>query len=369
MQRPLPTRDEWQVTGARVRLCVVCDLIVIVCPPGSDPSAQCCSCGVDGYGAALAVDPRWRQDFAVPVLAELLSHADGPLRRRAARALIGIGASARAAVPALLGSLAADRELRPLAMQALARMGPEGVPALPLLARAALDWADPQRDLARAAVCAIATPGLRLRRSAEVRRRCATVLASLGPPAVEAAPTLLQTLRDDVVAVRRAAAWALTRVRPDASVVLEGLVDAATRDDDPGVRRMALHGIGQLGVSAAGAAAAVAAVLKHDTDPFARRRAASVVERIGSARPVLVPALLEALADSDSKVRRLAAAALGRQGGAARAGVPSLVRAIFRDAARSVRRRAASALEHVDPEARVAVAGLIQALVEPERTV
>ena len=365
MQRPLSTRDEWQATGARVRACVACDLIVIVRPPGSDPSAQCASCGVDGYGAAHGVDPQWRADVAVPVLVELLGHGEGPVRRRAARAILGIGESARSAVPALLGTLAADRELRPLAMQALARMGPEAVPALIPLLRAALDFTDPQRELARRAVCAIATPGLRLRRSAEVRRRCSAALASLGVAAAEAAPALLQALRDDVVAVRRAAAWALTRVRPEPAVVLDGLVDAATRDDDAAVRRMALHGIGQLGVAAAAAGPAVAAVLKHDTDPFARRRAAGVVERIGAAPGVLVPALVEALADADPKVRRLAAAALGRQGGAARAGVPSLVRAIFRDAARSVRRRAASALERVDPEARTAVAGLIQALVEP----
>ena len=347
-----------------MRICVGCDLLLID-RAGGEPSAQCASCGQDARGAAFAVDPIWRTEVVVPLAAELLGAAEGELRRRAARVLVGCGEVARAAVPALLRTVGADRELRALAIDALARVGPEAVPALSALSRAALDWADPQREAARAAVCAIATPGLRLRRSAEVRRRCAHALALLGPAARESAPALLQSLRDDVVAVRRAAAWALTRVRPEAAAVLAALVEAATGDDDSAVRRMALHGIGQLGPAAAEAVATVALVLRRDPDPFARRRAASVIERIGAGTPALVPALLEALTDPDAKVRRLAAAALGRRGAAARASVPTLVRAIFRDASRSVRRRAAAALERVDPEARNAVAGLIRALVEP----
>jgi HEAT repeat protein len=343
--------------------CLACDLVMLRGAPAADPPAQCPSCGVDGRGAALAVDEAWRKDVAVPALAALLSDADGGLRHRAAKALARIGEEARAAVPQLVEAIAADRELRSLAMRALHAIGAEAEPALPVLLRVVRDWADPDRDMARRAVVAIATPALRVRPTVEARRRCAWALAQVGVAARESAATLLLAMRDDVLPVRRASAWALTRVRPEAEIVLAGLIEAATRDEDAAVRRMALHGIGQLGRNGVEAAKPVAIVLKKDADIAARRRAVAVIERVGAEADVLVPALVAALGDEDAKVRRLAAAALGRQGRAAKAGVPLLVKAIFRDAARSVRRRAARALGSVDPDAKTAVSGLIEALV------
>jgi HEAT repeat protein len=174
-------------------------------------------------------------------------------------------------VAALLRELDAELPDRRLeAARALARKGPEVVPAL---------------------VHALSHKSWRVRRSA------ADALAGLRAEAKPAVGALVKALSDDEPWVRAGAAAALGRIGPDAKEAAAALADAAG-DRDLWVRKCALEALAR-GRGADDDAvllrAAVAAMAFPDTGWAAKRFALAILRRHGKQHTAAVPALLATL--------------------------------------------------------------------------
>jgi HEAT repeat protein len=221
-------------------------------------------------------------------------------RVQAARTIGKLGPEAKAAVPAL-ASMLDDPSRRDPALideaviNALARMGSAGRPAIPALVRIS----GKDSDIERAAVEAIDT-----------------ILLSppIGPGDV---PALMRDLRDRDVSVRVRAAKALGMLGGAGKVAVPLLVEAL-KDNDPDVRTLALKALRRIAPdgngnanSAAGEVGVYADQLR-DPDPSVRLQAAKALGRLGPAAAGAAQALLEATADGDKDVRRQATDALNR---------------------------------------------------------
>jgi HEAT repeat protein len=96
-------------------------------------------------------------------------------------------------------------------------------------------------------------------RQETLQETAATALARIGP---EAIPALVQALRDADPQVRSQAALALARMGPDASPAVPALMEALS-DRDENVRRCAARALGQVGPSARAAIPALITALRQ----------------------------------------------------------------------------------------------------------
>ena len=204
-------------------------------------------------------------DAARPALIEALKENDTGMRLGAAKALGGMGARSREAIPALIENLGhADEELRSEVIEALALIGKDAVAPL----AKSLAWPD-----------------------ARLRSGSARALATIGTAAADAGAALLAQLQSEKENVVRAAILtALPRVGLPQEQIVPSLVKAL-RNDDAEIQSAALNGL----------------------------------LAIRPAEKVIVPALTAMLLDSQAGISERAALALGRFGPAARSAVPKLV--------------------------------------------
>jgi HEAT repeat protein len=323
---------------------------------------------------------------AVPALLEARADKeDIVLHRRAAAALVRIGAPA---APGLVAVLTVGNRGR--VETALVRMGPEAVPAL-VSALGQDNRAEAARVLGligpRASAAAPALVSLLQDRKSfpAARAEAAEALGAIGPTDSDVLDALSAALRDEDATVRQRAAEALGRIGPAARPAVPALVAALKDKSDP-VIVAACRALGRVGDG--GAAAGLLAVVESDRGPAldaalalvllgpqalpavpalvtlsretkgAGPRARAVLVRLG---PAAVPALRVALEDSDADVRLGAAALLGAIGPAAGDAVPAL-RAALADKEAKVVKEAARALAFIDPaQAREVVPVLLRA--------
>jgi HEAT repeat protein len=152
----------------------------------------------------------------VPPLTKALADESARVRRRAARALGDQGPAAQAALQPLLAGLRdSDPSVRRDCAGALGRLGPAAHPAaaalVPLLgepeSRSRAVAAVAMRRIGRGAVAALLA-GVRSP-SADLRGRCATLLAKIAPGDDRVAAVLRQVLTDEDAEVRARADEAL----------------------------------------------------------------------------------------------------------------------------------------------------------------
>ncbi|HEY1944941.1 MAG TPA: HEAT repeat domain-containing protein [Roseiarcus sp.] len=127
------------------------------------------------------------------------------------------------------------------------------------------------------------------------RRLAAHALAEIGSAAPEAAPALIEALRDPENFVRVWAAAALARVQPENPDAISALV-AGTRDGISFVRSLAVWHLGRLGPGnpGIGSVAPELRELLDDKDPSVRAEAQVALENlVGKGAP---PAELKSLA-------------------------------------------------------------------------
>jgi HEAT repeat protein len=239
-----------------------------------------------------------------------------------------------AAAPAAATTLAAAARAEPteetqqLALEALGRLGPAGVPGL---------------------VSTLARPALLL--------TTMDILRKMGPEAADAVPAIL-ALR--ARPHRREAILSLGAIGSSSAIdALVSLVQHGDKDE----AAAAVEALGRLdpGLGPAAAIPGLLAILRWPPgfhSNFDRRMyALEALGVIGPAAKAAVPALIDALAVKN--LASSAAQALGRIGPAAKAAIPALIDAL---AVKNVGSSAAWALGQIGPAAKAAVPALVTAL-------
>ena len=246
-------------------------------------------------------------DAARPALIAALKGDDTGLRLGAAKALGGMAAHARDAIPALIENLGhSDEELRSEVIETLGLIGAEAVAPL----TTSLSWPDPK-----------------------LRSGSARALAAIGAASAPAGPELLARLavekeRD----VRSALLGALPRVGLPQEKIIAPLVQEF-RGSDEQLRSAALNALLLLRPAEKTVVPAIAALL-NDPQPAVVERAALALGRFGAAAKSALPALA-AGASRDGAQRAAFAAALTEIGGPA---VPEILRQIEKAPAASLNR-------------------------------
>ena len=311
---------------------------------------------------------------SVPVLSDILREKDWQTREKALRALVEMGAQAKAAVPAVAEKIRteANENLLQREVDILVRLDLNA--AVP-----ALFWVWKEHPSARS------------------RNRALSIVTGFGPKSKEAAPALTEILKDSDPHIRVVAAATLWQINEQAAPLLPTLLDGA-KSDNTEVRALALHTLCVIGpeeigpatkevmpsivegleakdaevrskgVSALGkiapeqtSAPRLIAALK-DEAPVVRSNAAYFLGRIGAKEAV--PALIAALKDETADVRHSAAFSLSMMPGkSGQAAVQPLVVAL-KDKATNVRAAAAMALRRT--AAKEAIAPLLVALKDKE---
>lgn len=237
--------------------------------------------------------PKYQGKTAAQWAKELQS-ADNDKMYEAARALAAMGKNAKPALPVITRRLTAvDQTTFDLLAEALVNIGKEAVPGLTTMLRSKDEYA---------------------------RRNAAMVLAKMGPDAKSAASALASILGDSVAG--GAALEALGKIGPEAKV---------------GVKAM----VATIGVS-------------NSTEQ--RKLAESILVKLGADA---VPRLIESLASRNEKERYVAAEMLAKIGPAAKSAVPALTTAL-KDKAVQVRESAAVALAQIKADGTAAPADMIR---------
>jgi HEAT repeat protein len=304
---------------------------------------------------------------AVPALVRvLIADKDPTPRNRAARALAQIGG---AAVTPLAGLLKhEDSFVRRQAAEALARIGPDAAAAQPALLAALKDSSVAVRAAAADALGEIAAdlPATAralvaaLAENEPVRRHVGAALVRLGRDAV---PALSDALTEKPALVRYHSARVLGLLGPEAASAVPRLIDLL-RDKEPRVRRMAIVALGEIGPDAAAAAEPLAALLAG-SEPSQRSLAGAALAHLGKAAAKPLIALLK----KDNQTLRVHTLYVLRQleGGAAEA-VPAL-KDLLRERSPLLRRMSALTLGRIGPAADDAVEALLALSDDRDRKV
>jgi len=291
---------------------------------------------------------------AVPELAEALGSPDVAVRRAAADALAHIGPPAKGALLPLidaLGDKEKDKEVRRLALEAIARLGADGKLASVDVA-ALIDDLDPvTRKAAGAALAEIdpsAAPPAYARalfaKDDGVRLDAAEFLVGLGAKGRSYSANMSAALRDKNPAVRLKVARALTLANPTTDAPVQVLADFLA-SKDVAVRREASAGLAAVGAVARDAVPALNLALK-DEDPTVRANAVIALGQLGEAARPALKNLITAL--QDRKSHETIAALLVKIG--AEPAVPQLTKGL-KDKDPSVRLGAALALQKFGADA------------------
>jgi HEAT repeat protein len=236
-------------------------------------------------------------------------------------------------VPALLAAVkGADRDERAAALTVLAKIGPDGKEALPVLLEQ-----------------------LKAARDTSIDNPLALALGRQGPPAVPELVALVAG-KDVPVPVQVGAAQALVRGGPTAAEAVVKLLDR----DEPGLRGLACLLLRQLGPAAKGAVPPLTAALD---DPATRDGAVEAIRAIGPDAAAAVPALLRVLKEDNPATRQFVLAALGeiRPDGPAAADAAA---ALLADPDAGVRARAAETVWLLRRSGKEAVPVLVALLKE-----
>ncbi len=263
------------------------------------------------------------------------------MRREAVKAIGGLGAGARSALPALIRATRDENlEVRYWAVDAIRRIGPGARDAAPALT---IVLADDDRSVQ------------------EMARRA---LATLGPTAV---PALLPALESPDPWVRASAAEVLGGMAGDRKDAIAGLTRLLS-DDSLWVRSSAAWGLGRVGRPAGRAVkpltAALAEEIRRDpgfSDPRQQARVENLVYalgRIGDAAKDAVPLIVSVLYDGRDSLRHTAAVALAGIG--KRSARP--LGAALRVSPMAVRLEAADGIRLLGPAGKDAVKDLIKTL-------
>lgn len=203
---------------------------------------------------------------AIPSLLEALASEDSERRAGAAKAVGGMGALAKPAIPALIKNLEhGDESVRNETAEALALIGAESAPSL---------------------ASALAS------NDGRVRTGAARALAEIGPPAAAEGSAMFAAFdKEKDGGIRAALLMALARTGADPDRTVPLLLEAIRGADEP-QRHAATNGL--LG-SKAMQERAVPALLKtlETGDPASRHRAAQVLGRIGPGAAKAVPMLVD----------------------------------------------------------------------------
>jgi HEAT repeat protein len=187
--------------------------------------------------------------------------------------------------------------------------------------------------------------------SAEVRWRAADILGQLGGQAGDAAPALIEALKDHDTHVRTVVATSLGALVPLPAEAVSQLITVLEIGDQSSTA--AATTLSLFGAQAQTAVPALCAALKAK-DSELRLNAARTLGKIGPKAAKAVPALVAGLKDDHPKVREHCAESLGDIGPSAGVAVPDLI-AVLNDSEARVRRDAARSLGQIGPPAKPAV--------------
>jgi HEAT repeat protein/serine phosphatase RsbU (regulator of sigma subunit) len=248
----------------------------------------------------------------VPGLIEALTSRDPLLREAAAEALGRFGQDARLAIPALkqrMSPAETDASVQWASTLALWAIDPTDRVAADSLTAALADDSDPGRHpLALAAlgagdpsVAARTLAGSLQRLNPQTRRDAVETLGKFGLKAREAAPELVEALKDSFRDVRAAAAEALGKVGADVKQAVPPLMEAL-RDPIAGVRSAAARALGRFGPGARESVGALVELLKEQ-DVDVRSAAVETLGNIGADAAAALPELSDLLLRKESAER------------------------------------------------------------------
>jgi HEAT repeat protein len=282
----------------------------------------------------------------VQALNRALKGGDVDVRERALQALAKFGEDAKIAIPSLQKCLGDDYPvIRQRAVEALRSVGPAAIPALTSALQSENSEVRGNAALALSGMAEknkeeIAPALVKALRNhdAGVRQKATDGLEVVGKSAI---PSILPLLTSESSADRLAAVQALARIPTTDVSVSEQLTALWEKEDSP-LRTAVSRALTKEGASAV-------SPLTHameSSQPEVRRLAAETLGDIGRAASGAVSALITALKDSDSHVRLSAATALGKMGSEAASAVPAL-REATKDENATVAQRASEALTNV----------------------
>jgi HEAT repeat protein len=172
-------------------------------------------------------------------------------------------------------------------------------------------------------------------------------LSGMDPKPKECIAALSQTLKDNDVSVRLAAAGVLATLEGSDSAPAVAVMREAVTSTDANIRRDAASALGECGAKAKSALS----VLKKaagDENATVRNAAALAIARIKTAQAnhAAVRILLKGLKEKDAPARQDAARLLGQIGPEARSAIPALSHAV-QDESEEVRKAASDALTKI----------------------
>jgi len=294
---------------------------------------------------------------------------------RAAWMLAAFGPEAKAAVPDLVEALdQGDLGV----MNALARIGPDAAPAVPLLAKQFRKeeclhgkmgtflygrYSGPMYALVRIGAASVPELVKALEEPGGEYHPCAAeALGEIGPPAKAAVPALIRELQlprlkldfqdTQAQARRRQAVIALGRIGPAAAPAIPALNALFDQEDDKD-HFQTLRALSRIGSPP---------VTKLISD-FPRERVAEDLAQLGSKAREAIPALRLALSAKEARVRFDAAQALAAIDPSATDAIPVLIEALDHRADETVEvRKVPQLLAQLGPKAKVALPALLAQL-------
>lgn len=292
-----------------------------------------------------------------------------------ARPAAGAGATDR--ITALVTEMKeGHEEVRNLACDALAEMGPEARAAVPELLAGLRDRTWPGRGGTARALLHIAptdpivvTEVLKALGDspARVREDVAFALGNVTPPATWAVPKLAELIKDKDWSVAYAAADSLEQLGPDAAAAVPALI-GLLRASDESVRSAAIRALGKIGPEAKPAVATLV-VLLGSADEGDRVRASAALRHLAGVADAAIPALVRAMNDELPGVRLNAVFTLGRLGYKQSAALPAFTPPL-KPELQSVRTAfALGAAASKDPGRREATLKLMEMMDDPDKLI
>ena len=273
----------------------------------------------------------------IAALTKLLRDANSEVRVKAAEDLGALGSQGVTAVPELVDRLENDKvpDVRIVAANALGAIyfQDKGGPPDPKAIRALIRAMQHDKDTV-------------------VRWKCCIVFRVIGPSAKEAAPALLELMKQkDDVQLRELACDSLGALAsPDTKQIVPGLLELykAEGDDSWKVKGTCLAVLGKIGEKHEIVIPVLIDALKHSKKMHFRVGAARGVEFLGARAKAAVPALVDALdiskisdEEKASMTRHFVLRALGSMGPEAKAAIPAIRKIAETDNSRLSNRRLA----------------------------
>ena len=273
--------------------------------------------GADAGATVRAIRPLLRDD------------ARSGVQLTALYALGELGADAKPAVPAIIALLGGDdARVRLEAVETLGEIGPEAAGAVPQLVAALRDedglmTVEAAQALSRIGSAAVG-PLTELLADENYRVLAATILADVGPDAVEALPVLIRLLGSDVEDVRRSALLGLAGMGPKAEEAVPSLMTLLSDSGNPS-QPGAAYALARIGAKEA--IPSLLEIVRNTSDERLQMAAAwalVILEPEAEYADRAVPALVRGLSDPWELVRRECVVALAALGPRARSAADDL---------------------------------------------